>query len=358
MRILHISNANEKRDGALFYSVQSRINNGLIRNGHCVYFFSDRDIARHSNILGHRKLGIGKCNQRLLNVCRNFQPELVLLMHADIILPDTLLQIRDLLPGVRIAQYNVDGLFFPKNLTVLRSKAGIVDATFVTTAGPGLLATAAGSGFVAYMPYPVDSSIDVNRCHERIDQPNDIFFAFGTSQHTPERDAIPSALRSALPELVLDVRSMGTGNPVFGQDYIRAIGNARMGLSLSHDGNRGRMGTPEQLYLYTSDRLFNYLGNGLLAFTSDRFRLADLFTADELVCYSSTEDLVERVGWFKTHDKERQRIATNGWRKAHAEFNERFVAQYLVEATFGQSFTRDYAWPTTRYYAEPVPAAS
>ena len=45
LRILHITNFNERLDGRLFLS--RRINNGFIRLGHSVLGFSDRDIQKY-----------------------------------------------------------------------------------------------------------------------------------------------------------------------------------------------------------------------------------------------------------------------------------------------------------------------
>ena len=47
MRILHVTNFNERHDGRLFFNTGRRLNNGFIRLGHSVLEFSDRDIVKH-----------------------------------------------------------------------------------------------------------------------------------------------------------------------------------------------------------------------------------------------------------------------------------------------------------------------
>ena len=44
IKILHITNLNEKHNGRLFYNTGRRINNGFVRLGHNVLSLSDRDI--------------------------------------------------------------------------------------------------------------------------------------------------------------------------------------------------------------------------------------------------------------------------------------------------------------------------
>ena len=47
LRILHVTNFNERLDGRLFFNTGRRINNGFIRLGHSVLGFSDRDIQKY-----------------------------------------------------------------------------------------------------------------------------------------------------------------------------------------------------------------------------------------------------------------------------------------------------------------------
>ena len=50
LRILHITNFNERLDGRLFFNTGRRINNGFIRLGHGLGF-SDRDIQKFIKVL-------------------------------------------------------------------------------------------------------------------------------------------------------------------------------------------------------------------------------------------------------------------------------------------------------------------
>lgn len=77
MRILHVSNFGEKHNGRIFWNQCFKITNGLIRNGHSVYTFSDRDESR-KNILN--KISNNKIvNNKLIYVFKNYNPELIIL---------------------------------------------------------------------------------------------------------------------------------------------------------------------------------------------------------------------------------------------------------------------------------------
>ena len=66
-----------------YYSGNHKISNGLIRNGHNVYDFSYRDIARKEALLKIKSLGITKMNQRLIETVSAVQPDLLLLGHLN-----------------------------------------------------------------------------------------------------------------------------------------------------------------------------------------------------------------------------------------------------------------------------------
>ena len=55
LRILHVTNFNERLDGRLFFNTGRRINNGFIRLGHSVLGFSDRDIQKYYKSIGDIK---------------------------------------------------------------------------------------------------------------------------------------------------------------------------------------------------------------------------------------------------------------------------------------------------------------
>ena len=60
LKILHVTNFNERHNGRLFYNTGKRINNGFVRLNHSVLEFSDRDIVsyyrRINDIDGSKKL--------------------------------------------------------------------------------------------------------------------------------------------------------------------------------------------------------------------------------------------------------------------------------------------------------------
>ena len=82
LRILHVTNFNERLDGRLF-NTGRRLNNGFIRLGH-VLGFSDRDIQKYYKSIGDFK-GKKTLNDKLKKTCYNYRPDLIITGHADLI---------------------------------------------------------------------------------------------------------------------------------------------------------------------------------------------------------------------------------------------------------------------------------
>jgi glycosyl transferase family 1 len=351
--ILYVGNGNYKHRGARYYDVGRKLCNGLVRNGHNVYFLSDRDAARSATIFGCRKLGVGHCNSLFLDICRNFSPELILIGHADIISAESLKSARVILPGVKIAQFNVDAVFNPHTIAQIANVAPLCDATFVTTAGQALKRFS-GGGIACYIPNPVDPSIEWPRCHEHSDQPHDMFWAqraMDGSYDGDPRFVLPMYLEQS-GQVSVDYHGMKGKLPLFGRSYYSTIAKSKMGLNLSRASceNGTKHARSEELYLYSSDRLSHYMGSGLLTFSMRGNRLEELFAEDkEMIFFSSKEELLEKAIYYRQRDEERMRIAHAGWLKSHQHFNERLIAQYIVEVTFRKALSQPYAWPTQTY---------
>ena len=137
LRILHITNFNERLDGRLFFNTGRRINNGFIRLGHSVLGFSDRDIQKYYKSFGDLK-GAKTLNDKLKKTCYNYKPDLVILGHADLISSQQISELREDYPNTRFGQWFLDplnkrGPDFERNKKRILDKADVVDASFLTT---------------------------------------------------------------------------------------------------------------------------------------------------------------------------------------------------------------------------------
>ncbi len=352
MRIVHVANTNYKYLGLRNYGLPIKINNGFIRNGHDVYWYNERDVARASNILGTRKLGKKACNRKLLQVCQNFEPEVLALAGADMIHAETIDSIRRHLPHIIILLYDIDALYIDSNVAAIHSKRDHVDHIFLTTGGACLTNMAGKNAGVSFIPNPVDPSVDACKNHLRRDLPTDIMFAGAINKWVAPDDLrmlAPGAIRNHFPNL--NCEFYGNDNKIWGAEFRKAICRSKIGLNFSCTPEGLSGGPGSELYLYSSDRISLYMGNGMLTFTSAANNLSELYGHDRIVEVKNVDEFIDRVRFFTENDEERMRVAQNGYDFVHSECNERLVAQYMIEVTSGQDWTHDYVWPTEVFRA-------
>lgn len=336
MKIVHVSHFSIQNNGSNYYAVPYKLSGGLTRLGHFVFNVSDRDVA-NANPFRVRKLGEGRANRKVIDVCRQVQPDLLLLGHCTIIKTDTICAIRAARPGIRIAHWNCDGLFVARNLARLRAVAPLVDASFVTTAGNDLRQVVEGGGRVCFMPNPIDRSIETLRVFEQPDVPHDLVFFTGFNRDDKEKLEKCTAIRARLPDLKFDVRGLFGKPGVFGADLFEVLAKAKMGLNVSKHND---------IYLYSSDRMAHLMGCGLLTIIDGRTQFDEIFKPDELVTYAGDEELVDKIDYFWKHDDERKAVARRGWQRAHEIFSAPAVSQWILDVTFDRPHSQTYAWPT------------
>lgn len=353
MQVLYVGNLNYKHRGERYYTQGAKLVNGLIRNGHNVFSISDRDIARSATPMGFKAIGKKFVNQYFVDVCKNFQPAFIVFHHADLIDADSVREVKKFLPDVKVAQFNVDPIFREHNIKMIRAKLDVVDATFITTAGEALKRFSNKNGFVAYTPNIVDTSMEWPKAFEISDQAHDIFWALRPTKTINMNDPriyLPLYLQDS-GKVDINYFGMNGKDVLMNADYYKELNNCRMGLNISVVGELGGVdiSKPEELYLYSSDRIAHYMGSGLLTFTTDDNKLEEIFEPEkEIIIFKDKEDLLDKILYYKKHDDKRKKVAEAGWKKSLQELNEMKIAKYFEDSTFNRKL-ENYIWPTEKF---------
>ena len=121
--------------------------------------------------------------------------------------------------------------------------------------------------------------------------------------------------------------------PVWGNDFLNRLSNSNMALNLS----RGK-----PVKYYSSDRIAQLLGNGLLTFIHEDTKFSDFFRSNEMIFYKNTNDLLDKILKYKKDDKLRRDIAKKGHKKYHKFFNSSLVSRYIIDKSFGKK--SKYYW--------------
>jgi len=327
MRIVHACNLQFDKDGAHLWNQDQKIHHGLVRLGHFVYPFSINDRARMLSPTGSKTFGKGRTNKALVETCRNVHPDLLVLGHAQWITVETLREIRRILPELRIGLWYVDPLWDEESTGHLRERSPALDALFCSTGGP-LLDSFATSGCPAhFIPSAVDAGIE---CHRAFETPedgmlHDLLF-FGRDKGQPERRAFLEQLRERLPDLDLGYYGCLDQPLIMGWEKEQVIRRSRMALNLSRRSD---------VELYSSSRIAELMGNGILTLTPRGAGLEKLYAADEIVYFDGPDDLAEKVRHYAADRTSREAVARKGWERNHRDYNGTEVARIIVEGTTG-----------------------
>ncbi len=341
LKIMHITNFNYRFDGRLHYNTGRRLNNGFVRLGHNVLTVSDRDILHYKKSINDFA-GSKSLQQSIINNYNNFKPDLVILGHADNVSNETLSYIKK--DKTLISQWFLDPLSrqgpdYSNNKKRILDKNKFVDASFLTT-DPKSLDFNIEKSF--YLPNPCDSSFEILDNYKK-DCDNDLFFAMSHGVHRGElkkgkkddREIFIKNLIKKNKSITFDLYGMFNSQPVWADNFLNKVANSSMGLNLS----RGK-----PIKYYSSDRLAQLMGNGLLTFIDRKTHLSDFFSDKEIIFYNDIEDLSYKLNKYKRDKNQRNTIARNGKKKYFRYFNSTLVADYIIKQTIDHKRYKNFLW--------------
>ncbi|MDC0215677.1 glycosyltransferase [Candidatus Pelagibacter sp.] len=347
LKVLHVANFNERHDGRLYFvSLAQKISNGLIRLGHSVLNYSDRDIIkidRNSFNFNSKKI----FNKKLIETINNYNPNLLLIGHTDLIDRLTLKKIRNENKNIKISQWFEDPLIkngpdFSKNKLKILDKINFIDTSFITTS-PDILKFINNNKNFFYLPIPVDKSIENLKLFELKNPTNDLFFAMSHGVNRgvlkfgkfDDREYFLNQLIMKNPDIKFDFYGIHKRQPIWGDRYMKVLSQSKMALNLS----RGK-----PIKYYSSNRIASLIGNGLLTFIDKKTKLTDFFSNNEVVFYNNLNDLSKKIKFYKINDKKRKKIAKRGWLKYHSKFNSTIIADYIITKTFKSKSKNKFLW--------------
>ncbi len=137
------------------------------------------------------------------------------------------------------------------------------------------------------------------------------------------------------PDTKFDIYGINKVQPIWADHYFKTISNAKMGLNLS----RG-----ETIKYYSSDRITQIVGNGLVCLIDEKTQYRDFFTDNEMVFYKNINDLSEKILRISKDDKLRRSIAKKGKEKYMKYFNSDLVSEYIINKTMNMNNKKNFLW--------------
>ena len=342
LKILHITNFNERFNGRLHYNTSKRINNALIKLGHNVYQLSDRDIISSNRTIFNpspKKI----LNEKIIEIGKNFNPDLIILGHADSVNSKTLRSLKIKNNNLKISQWFLDPLSrngpdYQNNKKRILDKIEIMDSTFLTSDPKSLDFKIKNSYFI---PNPADKSFEILDNSKKIPK-NDLFFAMSHGVHRgnlkpgkyDDREKILKKLLR-VKDIKFDFYGINNIQPIWGDEFLKKISLSKIGLNLS----RGK-----PIKYYSSDRIAQYMANGLMTLIHEDTKYSDFFNKNEIVTYKNLNDLINKIKYYVKNDKKRKFIANNGKKKYLKEFSSEKVSKYILLKTLNIKSKDRFIW--------------
>jgi glycosyltransferase involved in cell wall biosynthesis len=340
IKILHIANFDEKNNFRLNnINLATKISNGFIMDKFQTINFSDRFFA-HQNTFSN-------IDDKILNIIKNINPNLILLGHTNSLKTETLKIIKDKFTDIKIAFWYEDsinraGPDFNKNKKFIEKYKDYVDQYFVTT-DKNNIHTSIPKNKLNFIPVPCSYVSENLNLHQTRNHEFDIFYAVshgvnrGTlkKNKTDERYNFLKSLMSKSFDITYNIFGFNNIQPVWGDQFIKEISKCKFALNLS----RG-----QPIKYYSSNRIASLVANGIPTLIDKKVKFNDFFTNKEMIFYNDIYDLIDKINFYKKNERKRIQIGINGKNRYFKIFNNRIVADYIASKTLGNKPIYDHIW--------------
>ena len=337
-KILHVSNFNEKNNHRLFnISIASKLTNGFVRNNCDVINFSYRNFS-------NKKI-FSDVNEAIIDICKNYKPDMLLLGHNNILKRSYLEKISN--NNINISLWYEDhvahkGPNWKNNLSLIENNNDLIDNYFITT-HPDEVETKINRNKLSFMPIPVDRNIETLDIYKNKFKYKDLFFAlshgvnYGSlrSNGRDERETFVKKLQDISHNIKFHFLGLNYEEPKWNFDFYREMMICKMSLNLSR-------GTP--LKYATSNRLASYMGNGILTFIDKKTKYDNFFNKSEMCFYNSVSDLRDQIVDLKDNDEKINSIAKKGKEKYFKIFNNNIISNYILNKSLNFEKKFNYVW--------------
>jgi glycosyltransferase involved in cell wall biosynthesis len=339
-KIFHIANFDEKNNFRLSsINLANKISNGFIKDKFQTINFSDRFFLQ--------QYPFSKIDDRIINILKNYKPNLLLLGHTNSLKIETLKNIKDKFTDIKIAFWyedsiNKNGPDYNKNKQFLEKYKDYVDQYFITT-DKNNIHSSIPKNKLNFMPVPCSYVCENLNLYQTRNHEFDIFYAVShgvnrgklKKNKTDERYNFLKLLMSRSDDITYNIFGFNNIQPVWGDQFFKEISKCKFALNLS----RG-----QPVKYYSSNRIASLVANGIPTLIDKKVKFNDFFSNKEMIFYEDTYDLIDKVNFYKKNERQRIQIGINGKNKYFKIFNNRIIADYIFSKTLGNKPSYKYIW--------------
>jgi len=340
IKILHVANFDEKNDYRLSnINLATKISDGFIKEKFQVTNFSDRFFSQQ-NVFSN-------IDDKIINIIKNFKPNLILLGHTNSLNNETLKNIKDKFSEIKIAFWYEDsinkrGPDYIKNKNFIEKYQNYVDQYFITT-DKNNIDTSIPKKKLNFIPVPCSNLSENLNLYKTKNHEFDIFYAVShgvnrgvlKKNKVDERYNFLKLLMSKSHDITYNIFGFNNIQPIWGDEFIKEISKCRFGLNLS----RG-----QPIKYYSSNRIATLVANGMPTLIDEKTKYKDFFSDNEMIFYKDLNELIDKVNFYKRNEEKRIKIGINGKIKYQKIFNNLIVSDYIISKTLGIKSRYKYVW--------------
>ena len=195
------------------------------------------------------------------------------------------------------------------------------------------------------------------KIYENSNHPKDVFFALshgvGTgilrkkntiNEESDPRVVFMDTLKTNLPNIKFNFFGMRGKQPIWADKFNNNIKDCYMGICLQR----------EPILKYSlSDRIAQYLGNGLMVFIQNKTDYREILKDEkEAIYFDDVSDLARKIDFYKRNKAKSLQIAHNGHKRIHSDFNEKIITNYMLDCLKHKNISSlegKYNWPIHFY---------
>jgi len=339
-KVIHLSSFSERLDYRNFdFNIAHKLSYGFIKNNIKTFNFSDR-------FQGFKSF-TQSLDNKLLNLCNNIKPDLILIGHSNKISNHTLNILKNKNKNLILSFWyedsiNSSGPDYETNKKFVENYIDIIDHFFFTT-HPKIVEACKNKNKY-FLPIPCSDQFEDLEVYKNKYPLYDIFFALSHGVNRgnlkkgkiDERENVLNFINRKIDGINSNFIGINNKEPVWGDDYKKELFNSKLALNLS----RGK-----PIKYYSSNRIASLTANGIATLMNKKTYYDDFFTKDEMIFYNDEfGDLIEKIKFYLKHEKERIKIGKKGKRKYFNFFNTMYISDYIVSTSLGIKSKYSYKW--------------
>jgi hypothetical protein len=237
---------------------------------------------------------------------------------------------------------NKAGPDYLQNKLFVEKYNNVIDNFFITTS-PEKVQLKIPKNKINFLPIPCSEFTENLNLSKNKNYIYDVFFAVshGVNRGILKKNKIDERYKfiddfmNKSQDITFNLFGFNNKQPIWGYNLANELSKCKFGLNLSR-------GSP--IKHYSSSRIATLMGNGVPTIIDKKVQYQDFFTKNELIIYENTDDLINKINFYKKNDQARINLGLRGKYKYFKIFNNKIISDYILSRSLNINPKNKYYW--------------